>query len=367
MKIPFLSFATSNEQIRSEIFENFQKFFDSKYYILGNGVAAFEKSFAAYSNTEHCVGVSNGLDALFLSLKVLGVGPGDEVIIPSNTYIATALAVSYCGATPVFTEPDPESYNIDPSNFERSITSRTKAVIPVHLYGQCCAMEQIMEIAARQNIFVVEDNAQAQGASFNNKPTGSFGTVNGISFYPGKNLGAFGDAGAITTNSAEIAEKVRVLRNYGSQKKYYNEVIGYNMRLDELQAVLLSVKLKYLDGWNKERQQIAEWYTQRLSRLEGIILPFITPGASHVFHQYVIRTEKRNKLQEHLQNNGIGTLIHYPVPPHLQNAYKDLGYKKGDFPVAELIADTCLSLPIYPGLTESEAGYVCEIIESFFK
>jgi dTDP-4-amino-4,6-dideoxygalactose transaminase len=366
MKVPFVSFEVINNQIKSGILNAFEQFFDKAWYVLGDNVKNFEIEYAAFNHVSHCIGVSNGLDALHLSLRLLNIGAGDEVIVPSNTYIATVLAVSYLGATPVFVEPDINTYNIDVEKIEQAITSKTKAIMPVHLYGQSCEMEAIMKIAANYNLFVVEDNAQAQGATYNGRFAGCWGHINGTSFYPGKNLGALGDAGAITTNDPDLAEKARVLRNYGSQKKYYNEVIGYNMRLDECQAAFLSVKLRYLDQWTMQRQQIAKWYTEQLSCIDKLALPAIADGATHVFHLYVIRIDSRDELQQHLTNNGIGTLIHYPIPPHLQKAYKQLKYRKGDFPIAEAIADTCLSLPLWPGMQEKDVEQVVQSIKKFF-
>ncbi len=367
MQIPFLSFEYQNQIIKKEILRSFENFFYSKWYILGENVKRFEDEYSKFNNTKFCIGVGNGLDALHLSLKSLNIGKGDEVIVPSNTYIATALAVSYTGANPVFVEPKIETYNIDPSKIESAINSKTKAVMPVHLYGQACEMDAIMAIAKKHNLFVVEDNAQAHGAVYNEKLTGSFGHVNGTSFYPGKNLGALGDAGAITTNDEKIAQRVRRLRNYGSDKKYYNEEIGFNTRLDECQAGFLSVKLKHLKDWTRQRQQIAQWYNEALRGTGDIILPQIPPGATHVYHIYLIRTRKRDALQSWLSENGIGTLIHYPVPPHLQKAYHDLEYKKGDFPIAEEIAETCLSLPLWPGMTPGQSNYVAQTIRKFFR
>ena len=366
MTIPFLSFDKTNDIIRSEMSAAFNDVFESKWYILGDKVKQFENEYASYNEVKYCVGTSNGLDALHLSLKAAGVGSGDEVIVPSNTFIATLLAISYVGATPVLVEPDPATYNIDPVKIEAAITSRTKVIMPVHLYGQCCEMKEIMAVASKHNLFVIEDNAQAQGSSHFGKLAGSFGNINGTSFYPGKNLGALGDAGAITTNDEDLAKKITVLRNYGSEKKYHNEVVGYNMRLDELQAALLSVKLKYLATWTAERQQIADWYNAALSGVADIVLPVVANGATHVYHLYVVRVQRRNELQEYLQQNGIGTLIHYPVPPHLQQAYSHLGFKVGDFPIAEEIAKTCLSLPIWPGLKNQEVVFISEQIKKFF-
>jgi dTDP-4-amino-4,6-dideoxygalactose transaminase len=366
MTIPFLSFDATNETIRAEMLAAFTTVFDSKQYILGKAVQQFETGYAAFTKVPHCIGVSNGLDALYLCLKALGIGPGDEVMLPSNTYIATALAVSYAGATPVFVEPDAATFNINPQLIEAAITPRTKAIIPVHLYGQCCNMDAIMQTAAKHNLSIIEDNAQSQGAAYNGKPAGSFGMANATSFYPAKNLGALGDAGAVTTSDAAIAQKIMALRNYGSQKKYYNETAGHNMRLDELQAAFLSVKLQHLPGWTAERQQIAGWYNAALQGIGDLLTPTIAPGATHVYHLYVIRTARRDALQQYLQQQGIGTLIHYPVPPHLQQAYQHLGYKKGDFPVAEQLAATCLSLPIYPGLQQQQVVHIASVIQSFF-
>ena len=367
MRIPFLSFEGMHPGIKSEMIKTFSDFYDSNWYVLGEGVKSFEKSYADYNKTGYCVGVSNGLDALHIALKTLGIKEGDEVITPSNTYIATVLAITYVGATPVFVEPDITTYNIEPSLIESAITPKTKAIMPVHLYGQCCDMESIMSIATKQNLFVIEDNAQAHGATFKGKLSGSWGHINGTSFYPGKNLGALGDAGAITTNDAELAKKASVLRNYGSEKKYYNEVIGYNMRLDECQAGLLSVKLKYINEWTKQRQQIASWYNRALENIGDIVLPSVHPDASHVYHLYVIRTRFRNLLQEYLAENGIGTLIHYPIPPHLQGAYSHLGFKKGRFLMAEEIANTCLSIPLWPGMTQVQVQEVADKISGFYK
>lgn len=365
MKIPFVNFEPQHTSIKNQMKQAFDEVYDSNWFILGKQVAAFEEAYSKFNHTKFTVGLSNGLDALYLALKALGIGPGEEVIVPSNTYIATALAVSYTGAIPVFAEPDSHTYNIDPVNIKRAITSRTRAIIPVHLYGQACQMDEIMAIAQEHGLFVVEDNAQAHGAAFNNKLTGSFGDVNGVSFYPGKNLGALGDAGAVTTNSEELVRKVMALRNYGSHVKYQNDIIGHNMRLDELQAALLSVKLSYLPQWTQQRQQIASWYTEELSGTEDLVLPYTHPSASHVFHLYVVRTSKRDALQKYLTEKEIGTLIHYPIPPHLQRAYQDLGFKKGDFPIAEEIANTSISLPLWPGMTQEQVQTVATEVKAF--
>jgi dTDP-4-amino-4,6-dideoxygalactose transaminase len=295
----------------------------------------------------------------------LDIKAGDEVIVPSNTYIASWLAVSYVGATPVPVEPNENTFNISPEKIKDAITSKTKVIMPVHLYGQACEMDAIMKLAGENNLYVLEDNAQAQGSSYNGKLTGSFGHINATSFYPGKNLGAYGDAGAVTTNDDALAEKVKVLRNYGSQKKYFNEVKGVNSRLDELQAAFLSVKINYLAQWNAERNTIANWYNEGFSSIKNVLIPQLAEGATSNYHLYVIRTERRDALAENLKKNGIGSLIHYPVPPHLQEAYRELGYKKGDFPLAEKIAATCLSLPIYPGMKKEQIERVVACIGAF--
>ncbi len=365
-RIPFLNFDPMHSAIRSEMQVAFQDVYDSNLFVMGQSVESFEKKYAEFNHVAHCIGVSNGLDALHLALKALGVAAGDEVIVPSNTYIATLLAVSYVGATPVLVEPDINTYNIDPTNIEKAITNKTKVIMPVHLYGQACEMDAIMSIAKKHGLHVVEDNAQAHGATFKNKLTGSFGDANGTSFYPGKNLGALGDAGAVTTNDDTLAQKIRILRNYGSEIKYHNEVIGYNQRLDEMQAAFLSVKLSYLPEWTRQRQQIAQMFSDALKNIGDLILPVTHPDATHVYHLYVIRTKHRDALQKHLTENEIGTMIHYPIPPHRQHAYTSLGYKKGDFAIAEKIADTCLSLPIWPGMTEEHIHYVATSISDFF-
>ncbi|MDF2450177.1 MAG: aminotransferase [Bacteroidota bacterium] len=365
-QIPFLSFSKMHEETKLGIYEAFESVYESNYFILGDKVKIFEKFYADFNKTNYCIGVGNGLDALIISLRALEIGNGHEVIVPSNTFIASLLAISAVGAKPVLVEPCITTYNIDPALIENAITSNTKAIMPVHLYGQACEMESIMFIANKHKLFVIEDNAQAQGATYNGKLTGSFGNINGTSFYPGKNLGALGDAGVITTNDKALFEKGKRLRNYGSEKKYFNQVKGYNSRLDELQAAFLSVKLKHLEKWNKERNKIADQYNNLLNNNREIILPKIATKSTSVYHLYVIRTQKRDELQAYLTERGIGTVIHYPVPPHLQEAFSDLGYEKGDFPIAEEIAGTCLSLPLYPGLKEEEIEFICLTIKQFF-
>ena len=365
MNIPFLSFEPQHAPLRDAMTAAFSRVYDSYWYVLGEEVKQFEREYAAFNQVAHTVGVANGLDALVLALRVLGVGPGDEVIVPSNTYIATWLAVTQVGATPVPVEPDPATSNLDPALIAAALTPRTRAIMPVHLYGQACRMTEIMALAAQHNLYVVEDNAQAQGAAFAGGTTGSFGHVNGTSFYPGKNLGALGDAGAVTTNDAGLAHKVQVLRNYGSQQKYYNEVVGYNSRLDELQGALLRVKLPHLPEWTRQRQQVAVWYSQHLAGIANLRLPAVAEGATHVYHLYVVHTPQRAALQQHLTAQGIGSMIHYPVPPHLQQAYQGLGFAPGRFPIAEELANTCLSLPMWPGMTEAHVAAVAGAIRAF--
>ena len=367
MRVPFLSFDKILDSIREEAESVFSRFLNSKYYVLGPLTKQFEIDYADFSGAAFAIGVSNGLDALHLSLKALGIGSGDEVIVPSNTYIATVLAISYCGATPVFCEPNKDTFNIDPARIAPLITKRTKAIMPVHLYGQCCKMDAIMTVAKENNLFVIEDNAQSQGASYKGRSAGAFGHLNATSFYPSKNLGALGEAGAITTDDADLNEKVKMLRNYGSQKRYHNEVKGFNNRIDELQAGLLSLKLKYLTQWNHERQFLANRYYNELSGIDGLQLPEVDILATHVYHLFVIKTTKRNGLQNFLAEHGIGTLIHYPIPPHLQEAYKELGFKRGDFPIAESIADECLSIPLFIGMNDNQQSYIIERIKAFFK
>ena len=365
MQVPFLSFEPQHAPLREAMQRAFARVYDSHWYVLGPEVGQFEQEYAAFSQVGHAVGVANGLDALVLALRALEIGPGDEVIVPSNTYIATWLAVTQVGATVVPVEPDPATSNLDPARLEAALTPRTRAIMPVHLYGQACRMSEIMAIATRHRLYVVEDNAQAQGAAFAGQLTGSYGHINATSFYPGKNLGALGDAGAITTNDAGLAQKVRVLRNYGSQQKYHNEVVGYNSRLDELQAALLRVKLPELPEWTRQRQQVAAWYEQHLAGIAGLRLPAVAERATHVYHLYVVHTPRRDALQQHLTAQGIGTLIHYPVPPYRQQAYAALNMPAGAFPIAEELAATCLSLPLWPGMTEAHVAAVAAAIRSF--
>lgn len=364
MKIPFVSFKPLEKELDKNIRDAFERVYSRSWYIEGVEDEKFEKEFAQYCDRKYCVGVGNGLDALFLSLKALGIKEGDEVIVPSNTYIATALAVTYVGAMPVFVEPDIKTFNIDPTKIELAITDKTKAIIAVHLYGQACDMDSIMKIARKYNLYVVEDCAQAHGAKYNDKVIGSFGNVAGFSFYPGKNLGALGDAGAVVTNNEKLAKTIRALGNYGSDYKYHHIYQGNNSRLDEIQAAFLSEKLSYLDKVNVERRRIAQKYLKGIVNPE-IILPYVPDYAEPVWHIFGVRCKKRNELEKFLNDAGIGTNKHYPIPIHLQECYRNLGLKKGEYPIAEEISETELSIPMYYGMTEEEIQYVIDRMNEF--
>jgi dTDP-4-amino-4,6-dideoxygalactose transaminase len=360
--ISFLDLKSINLRQKTEFHAALDVVLDSGWLILGKQTEAFEQEFAAYCGSTHCLGVANGLDALHLVLKAWGIGPGDEVIVPSNTYIATWLAVNQVGATPVPVEPDLSTYNIDPDLIEAAITPRTRAIIPVHLYGQTARMEEIMAIANRHGLKVLEDGAQAHGASLNKRLAGTLGHAAAFSFYPGKNLGALGDGGAVTTNDAELADKIRVLRNYGSHIKYQNEVRGYNSRLDELHSAFLRAKLPLLDADNAHRAEVATRYSEGLSGLHGLTLPKVGIGCDHVWHLYVVRHANRDVLQKRLAELGVGTMIHYPIPPHRQAAYQDLGIPEGALRLTEMIHREVLSLPMGPTLTLEDADTVIAAI-----
>ena len=364
-KIPFLDMKPHYLELQSELDQAYQRVMESGWYILGEEVAAFEREFAAYLGAKHCVGVGNGLEALQLILMAWGIGPGDEVIVPANTYIASWLAVSYTGATPVPVEPDAATCNIAPQLIEAAITPRTKAIMPVHLYGQPVEMEKVWEIAERHDLKIVEDAAQAHGGLYRDHMAGNLGDAAGFSFYPTKNLGAFGDAGAVVTNDDVLADKVAVLRNYGSRTKYHNEEKGHNSRLDPLQAVFLRVKLKYLDEWNGRRNLIATRYLDNLRDIPDLGLPHVPSEVNPVWHLFVITHPERDRLQAYLKEQGVGTMTHYPIPPHLSDAYQEMGYHAGDFPITEKIADTILSIPMGLHLSMEEADYVVEKIREF--
>lgn len=364
--IPFVDLVTQHAVIRSEIDAAIQPVLSRCNFILGSQVEELEQDFAGFVGTEHAIGVSSGLDALRLALEALDVAPGDEVILPANTYIATALAVSAVGARPVLVDCNPETYNIDVGLIEPAITPRTKAVVPVHLTGQSTDMDPILEVADRHGLHVVEDAAQAHGALYKGRPCGSVGVVGCFSFYPGKNLGACGDGGMATSNDATVAERMRRLRNYGQQAKYQHVEKGLNARLDTLQAAILTVKLRHLPQWNKARAAHAEKYREMLTGVGDLVFQQKAPYSTHVYHLFIVETEQRATLQEYLKAAGIGTGIHYPVPIHLQQAYADLGYGKGDFPEAERLAERMLSLPMFPELREDQIHRVAEEIKTFF-
>lgn len=361
MKVPFMSFLPMEKKLSGELRQAFERVFNASWYIRGKEGETFENAFAKYCNTKYCVGVGNGLDALILALKAMEIGEGDEVIVPSNTYIATALAVTYVGATPVFVEPKLSTFNIDTERIEGAVTEKTKAIIPVHLYGQACDMDSIMETAKKHGLKVVEDCAQAHGATYKGQKVGTFGDAAGFSFYPGKNLGALGDAGAVVTNDRELAERVRILGNYGSDYKYHHILKGNNSRLDELQAAFLAAKLPSLEEMNIERRRIAGRYLDKIKN-EKVILPFVPADMVSVWHIFGIRCIGRDILEKYLNDRGIGTNKHYPIPMHLQECYKNLGFRHGDFPIAEEISATELSLPMYYGMTDEEIEYVIDAI-----
>jgi dTDP-4-amino-4,6-dideoxygalactose transaminase len=365
-QVPFFSLRDFPAGIEQEIKVGLLDGVASRHYILGEQVKAFEETFAQALNAGYVIGVGNGFDALTIALKAAGIGAGDEVILPGNTFIATANAVIMVGATPVFAEPDFYTYNITAPAIAAKITSRTKAVIPVHLYGQCCAMDAIMAIAEDAGIKVIEDAAQAHGAAYQGRKAGTFGYANAFSFYPTKNLGAMGDAGAIVTNTPAVAEFVRKYRSYGEVLKNRSEFIGVNSRLDTLQAVILNIKLQHLQLFNAERLRLASTYHTELYDVGDLVLPYIGAMSTHVYHIFNIRTKHRDKLQEHLKKQGIQTAIHYPIPVHLQQAYKFLNLKGGDLPVTEELASTSLSLPLFPGLTEDEQNKVISAVKIYF-
>ena len=366
MTIPFLDLKAGYLELRDEFDAAYRRVMESGWVLLGEETKAFEQEFAVFCGVKHCIAVGNGLDALQLVLRAWEIGPGDEVIVPAHTFIASWLAVSNVGAKPVPVEPDPKTYNIDASRIEAAITSRTKAIMPVHLYGQPADIDPILAIAEKHGLKVVEDNAQAQGARYKGRRTGGLGHAAGVSFYPGKNLGAFGDSGAVTTNDVKLAETVTLLRNYGSKVKYRHELPGVNSRIDELQAAFLRVKLRHLDEWNMRRMKAAAKYLDRLaSEVPQLILPFVPLWAEPVWHLFVVRHAQRDALQKKLQEKGVQTLIHYPVPAHLSGAYNSTGNKKVNFPKCERISQEVLSLPIGPHLSQEQADKVISAVKSF--
>jgi dTDP-3-amino-3,4,6-trideoxy-alpha-D-glucose transaminase len=365
MRIPFLELRPNYLELKDELDAAWRRVMDSGWYLLSRELESFEQEYAAYCGAKHCVGVGSGLDALHLGLRAWEIGPGDEVIVPSNTFIATWLAVTLAGATPVPVEPDPKTFNLDPERVAAAITPRTRAIIPVHLYGQPADMDSIIAIAENHGLKVLEDAAQAQGARYKGRGAGSLGHAAAHSFYPSKNLGAFSDGGAVTTDDAALADKVRALRNYGSKSKYCHERIGINSRLDELQAAFLRVKLAKLNEWNARRKTIAHYYLNQLQRLPELVLPFVPADIEPSWHLFVVRHPRRDELQRHLAEAGVGTLIHYPVPPHLSRAYSDSRQCQGAYPIAEEQSRTVLSLPIGPHLNREAQNHVIAAIGSF--
>jgi dTDP-4-amino-4,6-dideoxygalactose transaminase len=366
MNVPFLDLNAPHIELRGEIHEAIDRVVSSGWYVLGPEVEAFEEEYAAFCDVRYAVSVASGLDALHLALRAMDIRPGDEVIVPSHTFIATWLAVSQCGATPVPVEPEEGTYNLNPTLIEEAITARTKAILPVHLYGQPADMDPILTIAKQHGLRVLEDGAQAHGARYKGKRLGAHGDAVAWSFYPGKNLGALGDGGAVTTNDPDIADRLRILRNYGSRVKYVHDVQGVNSRLDPLQAAILRVKLQHLDEWNARRGAIAARYLQRLSSL-GLIMPQVPVWADAVWHLFVVRHSQRELLQQYLTEAGIGTLIHYPIPPHRQPAYTDSAYAPDAFPMASRIANEVLSLPMWPQMSGEDVQRVIHAICKYFK
>ena len=363
MLVPFLDLHRLNKSLKDPLNEAFHRVMDSGLFVMGQELERFESEFAAYCGVKHCIGVGNGLEALSLLLQAYEIGPGDEVLVPANTFIATWFAVSQSGATPVPIEPSQNTYNMDPSKVFSAITDRTRAIIPVHLYGQPAEMDSLNQIALEHGLFVIEDAAQAHGARYKGRRTGALGHSAATSFYPGKNLGAFGDGGGVLTNDDDIAELVRRRRNYGSKSKYLHEIIGGNSRLDEIQAAFLRVKLAALDEWNARRRIVANKYSTLLDRVE-IALPFVAEYSDPCWHLYVIRTQQRAQLQLHLDRMGVSTLIHYPIPPYRQNCYKNAG--EDNFPITDQLSGEVLSLPISPDLSNEEVEYVISAIQKFF-
>ncbi len=363
MSIPFVDFRPQYEEVKNEVDSGVKKVFEKGNFILGQEEKDFEVNFAQYCQTQYGIGVNSGTDALHLGLRALGVGPGDEVIVPTFTFIASALAISYTGATPVFADIEDDIYAIKADTIESLITEKTKAIMPVHLYGQPANLDEILKIAQKHNLKIIEDCAQAHGALYRNKKIGSFGDLGCFSFYPTKGLGAFGDGGFISTNSKDLYEKILMLRDYGRKGRYEHIIKGYNSRLDTVQAVVLEAKLKHFDKWNQMRNQAAERYVELLSEIDGVKVPIIKEGRTHTFQTFAICTKNRDEVCEKMQQKGIGVLIHYPIPIHLQKAYEELGYKKGDLPIAEKVSEEILSLPMFPHIQKEQIDLVCTTLK----
>lgn len=359
MEVPFIDFREQYHVIKDEIDVGLKSVFERGAFILGQEEKDFEIDFAKYCDAVYGIGVNSGTDALYLALGSLGIGPGDEVILPSFTFIATALCISYTGATPVFVDIEEETYNIDPEKFKEAITDRTKAVMPVHLYGQPANMNEVVAIAREKNLKVIEDAAQSHGATYNGKKVGSLGDIACFSFYPTKSLGAFGDGGMIITNNVQVKDKAFMLRDYGRKDRYDHVIKGFNSRLDTVQAVILSAKLKRLDEWNKKRNEMASIYFDLLKGIDGVVAPVVKEDRTHVFQTFAVRVQNRDKVLEGMKKKGVGVLIHYPIPVHLQTAYSELGYRLGDIPVSEKVASEILSLPMFPHMNRDQVEYVC--------
>lgn len=366
MNVPFVDLKAQYKTIRSEVLPAIENVLDNTAYVLGKPVSDFEAEFARAHSVAHCVGVSSGTDGNHMALWALGIGPGDEVIIPANTFIATAWGATLCGATPVFVDCHPETYNIDPERVEARITPKTKAIVAVHLYGQPADMDPLLEIARKHNIALVEDCAQAHLAQYKGVPVGGIGKIASWSFYPGKNLGAYGEGGAVTCNDPELARNLRMIRDHGSEKKYEHEILGHNYRMEGIQGAVLGVKMKYIEKWTESRRAHAATYRELLSGLPEFALPTETDATRHVYHLYVVRTPHRDKLQKHLQDREVSTGLHYPIPLHLAKAFAHLGYRTGEFPAAEAAASQVLSLPMFPELSREQIDYVAESIREFF-
>ena len=366
MKVPFLDLKAQYASIKDEVLPAIQGVLDNTAYVLGKAVSDFEAAFGKEHGVSYCYGVSSGTDGNHMVLWALGVGPGDEVIMPANTFIATAWGATLCGATPVFVDCEPDSYNIDPTKVEARITPRTKAIVAVHLYGQAADMDPLNQIARKHNIALVEDCAQSHFAEYKGKRTGGLSRASSFSFYPGKNLGAYGEGGAAATNDAELARKFKMIRDHGAEKKYHHEMYGHNYRMEGIQGAVLGVKLRHLGTWTEARRRNAALYNKHLKGIPNVTTPKEMSYAKHVYHLYVIRVTKRDELQKRLEEKGISTGLHYPIPLHVQKAFAHLGYKEGDFPVTERVAKEMLSLPMYPELTEEQIKYVCGAIQEFY-
>jgi len=367
MQVQFLDLKSQFRQIEKKFNKSLRETISRSDFILGQEEKLFEKEFAVYCGTDYAVGLNSGTDALFLSLAAMGIGKGDEVIVPAFTFIATANAVSYTGAKPVFVDIDEKTYNIDPAKIERAVTRKTKAVIPVHLFGQCCDMAALMRIARSHRLKIVEDACQAHGAVTGGRKAGAIGDCGAFSFYPTKNLGGWGDGGMVTTDDKKLYERLVMLRDCGRTTRYEHVIVGYNSRLDTIQAGVLRLKLPLLDDWNKQRMQAAHLYDSLLKKIQGVAVPVRAPYSSHVFHIYAVRTARRDRLVEYLKQNNIGVMVHYPIPLHLQKAYKDLGYSRGDFPAAEKACQEIISLPMHPALSAKEIRCVCRVIQTFME